>query len=293
MSLCLTEYPGKDIDALLHLVISLKVKREKGALLIEKLTALKNCYHVEDSGEYIVVKACKDADVDRFIQQSCQIIDQFNFTEVNVDAELIEARMCPPQEVNDKSCCRVSDTFTIHKKLDENVGPHDLVIDHGKSFGSGQHPSTRLAVIAMEYLAEQAEGLPAAILDVGCGSGILSIIAAKLGGKKIMGIDLDDEAINAAKQNVGLNNLSERIFCQKVNLDEFTGKFNLIVANLSPAVLIGLIPLMVSRLEKGGRIILAGMQTGQLDNVKEALASNGIENSMKTFNNGSWQAILA
>ncbi|MGC9196202.1 MAG: 50S ribosomal protein L11 methyltransferase [Syntrophobacteraceae bacterium] len=140
-------------------------------------------------------------------------------------------------------------------------------IDPGRAFGTGHHETTRLC---LEWL--ESCGLPRAsgresLLDVGTGSGILSIGAAMLGFGDITAIDNDPEAIETAKENVLLNGLSGKIdlFCTSV--EEVRGQFDAVISNIESGPLIGMAGAIASRVRDAGLLALSGILTRQVDEV--------------------------
>lgn len=149
--------------------------------------------------------------------------------------------------------------------------PHALVLelDPGLAFGTGSHPTTRLC---MEWLeAHVPQGL--SVLDYGCGSGILAMIAKKLGAAQVYGIDIDPQAIESARYN------SERNRCEISYYlpEEFTASshpqsFDVVVANILSSPLKLMAPMLSSRVAPGGALVLSGILARQADEVAAAYA---------------------
>ena len=144
------------------------------------------------------------------------------------------------------------------------------MLDPGMAFGTGSHPSTRLC---LEWLYKNVQG-GEAVLDYGCGSGILAIAAAKLGASRVLGIDLDDNALTAARDNAAANsvNIELRHSCSS------SGEtFDCVVANILSGPLCELAPLLTAHLSAGkrkkpGRLALSGVLENQGDEVIAAYA---------------------
>jgi ribosomal protein L11 methyltransferase len=128
----------------------------------------------------------------------------------------------------------------------------DLVVevDPGLAFGMGSHPTTRLALAALQDETRPGD----AVLDLGCGSGVLAIAAARLGAGRVLGVDIDDEALAATAANAARNGVDVEV-ARRVE-----GAFDLVVANISAATLVELAP-MVRGLAP--RLLLTGMLAGQ------------------------------
>ena len=139
-----------------------------------------------------------------------------------------------------------------------------IAINLGVAFGNGRHPSTYLVLRALESLFLDQDyfvGMRSIrVLDVGTGTGILAIAAAKLGAHEIIGIDIDRLALAEALGNVEVNGLTEQITITSTPLEEIKGSFQLIMANIGYHTLETLCPLLVSRMKKRGLLILSGIK---------------------------------
>jgi ribosomal protein L11 methyltransferase len=155
------------------------------------------------------------------------------------------------------------------------AGPGDieLVIDPGRAFGSGSHATTRLALAALERLVEEQS----TVLDVGCGSGVLAVAAARLGARSVLAIDIDPAAITATRDNAAVNAVSDRVVVDERPLDAVERRASIVVANISAAVLRDLAGALGDHVVPGGRLVLTGVLDGQLDDVVAAFASHAVE----------------
>ena len=114
------------------------------------------------------------------------------------------------------------------------------------------------------------------ILDFGCGSGILSIAAKKLGAKTITALEIDDLAINSAKENIEFSNLSD-IDIRRASIEQLpkSYKFDIILANISSNIIINFSELIYSHLLKGGLLLCSGILSSDMDKTIEKLKSSG------------------
>lgn len=146
-------------------------------------------------------------------------------------------------------------------------------MDPGPAFGTGQHATTRLCLQAME-------GIPSisskSMLDIGTGSGILSIYGALLGLRRVVGIDTDPEALLWAEKNIKLNGLSGKIELSEKSIEAWGETFDLIVANLTRDTILNLLPLISRRLERGGYLILSGILTDQGRDIEAGLRAHSL-----------------
>lgn len=139
----------------------------------------------------------------------------------------------------------------------------NLVVDPGLAFGTGAHPTTRLC---LQWLIENV-AREASVLDYGCGSGILAIAAAKLGATRVVGTDIDAQALRASADNAKTNAADVRF----VHVDALApGTFVLVVANILANPLRVLAPVLAARTGGGGRIALCGILASQADEVAGA-----------------------
>lgn len=139
-----------------------------------------------------------------------------------------------------------------------------LVLDPGLAFGTGSHPTTRLCLKWLEQNLRGGECGKTSVLDYGCGSGILAIAAKKLGAGRVVGTDVDAQAITASRANAE-NNLAETAFYLPDALP--AGEFDVLVANILTNPLKALMPLLAGRVKAGGRIALSGILAEQADEV--------------------------
>ncbi len=136
-----------------------------------------------------------------------------------------------------------------------------LILDPGMAFGTGNHPTTRLC---LEILDEVA---PDRLLDVGCGSGILSIACALLHGTRCLGVDNDPLAVDAARENAARNHVEHLVRFDPTPLGELPGRYPVVVANILAHILLDLSEDLVGHLSPGGRLIMSGVLDHQLDAV--------------------------
>ena len=167
----------------------------------------------------------------------------------------------------------VRPSWRRHRAAAEDVV---LVLDPGMAFGTGLHPTTRLCLEALESIADRSLARGARVLDVGCGSGILSIAAARLGATSVLGLDIDPIAIEATSANAGRNRLTRRVGARLGSLPSGEPPFDLVLGNLIASVLIALAPALAGELRPGGRLVASGIFRDREADVTGAFATVGL-----------------
>ena len=181
-----------------------------------------------------------------------------------------------------------------------------IEIDPGVSFGTGKHETTQLCIRQLlKYIRGNAEYTPEnktpKVLDVGCGSGILSIVALKLGASEVVGTDLDPDCMTSTHENFEVNHLDSRLgtfyvgnLIDDVELQEKVGteEYDIVVANILADVIIPMAPVIPARLKKGGYFITSGIIDFKEDQVKEAIEKAGLT-VVEINHQGEWVNITA
>lgn len=167
---------------------------------------------------------------------------------------------------------------------------NDIIVelDPGMAFGTGTHETTRMCVLALEkYITPNT-----VVFDIGTGSGILAITAAKLEAKHVVGVDLDPVAVDSAKENVNFNKLNNIDILEGNLLDVVDGKADIVVANIIAEIIMVLVEDVKKALLPGGYFISSGIIRERREAVEEKLISSGFE--IKEVNvDGEWVCIVA
>ncbi|MEB3246070.1 MAG: 50S ribosomal protein L11 methyltransferase [Vampirovibrionales bacterium] len=178
----------------------------------------------------------------------------------------------------------------IPKGSDETV----ITMDPGMAFGTGQHATTRLMLRALEALSEELGGFnQQRVLDIGTGSGVLAIYAAKQGCKSIIAIDIDPIAVHTTEQEAARNNVASVIEVSDTPLHALCQTQNeIVLANILAGVIIELLPEMVKRMAPGAILLASGITEGQADDVIAAMAANGLVYQQR-LTQGAWVMLRA
>ena len=173
-----------------------------------------------------------------------------------------------------------------------------IEIDPGVSFGTGKHETTQLCI---KQLLKYVRGNNSKVLDVGCGSGILSIVALKLGAREVVGTDLDADCMISTRDNMIVNKLDEKLgtfyignLIDDVELQEKVGaeEYEVVVANILADVIIPMAPVIPARLKKGGYFITSGIIDFKENEVRQAIEAAGLE-IVEINHQGEWVNITA
>ena len=148
-----------------------------------------------------------------------------------------------------------------------------LRLDPGAAFGTGTHPTTAMCLRAMERLIKP--GMK--VFDVGTGSGVLAIAAAKLGAKEVRAVDYDATAVRVARENIEANGVSDVVSTAESDLfSAIPGRAGLVTANLIADLVIRLLPGLGAHLETGGALLASGIIESRAQEVREAAETAGL-----------------
>lgn len=167
----------------------------------------------------------------------------------------------------------------VRKALEGGRVP--LILEPGLTFGTGSHATTRLCLTALE----KAVGGGERVLDLGCGSGILSIAALRLGAASALAVDIDDKCLDVAYENAAMNGIGKDTYTVRVGdvlgddtlRAEIGGGYDVVLANIVADVIIGLAPVVRSLLAEGGVFLCSGIIDDRAAEVAEQLRQAGLE----------------
>ena len=167
-----------------------------------------------------------------------------------------------------------------------------LALDPGMAFGTGLHPTTRLCLASLESLADRGVLDGARVLDVGSGSGILSIAAALLGASSVLAVDVDPIAVEASAANARRNRLARRIRARPGSAPTGEGPFDVVVANLIASLLVQLADGLVADLGPVGTLLASGIFANRETEVVAAFEARGLSIARR-WAEGDWVALEA
>ncbi len=172
-------------------------------------------------------------------------------------------------------------------------GVRVLVLEPGRAFGTGLHASTSLVASLLEEFAPSFAGRT--VLDVGTGSGILALVAVVLGAGRAIGLDVDEDAVAVARENVERNGLADRIEVRVGSAAGAAGRFDLVLANIEARILLPMAEDFAERVSPGGALVLSGVLAGERAAIVERYESLGLVHA-RTVSRGeaageAWVAI--
>ena len=176
-----------------------------------------------------------------------------------------------------------------------NDGETVLVLEPGRAFGTGLHETTSLVA---EVLSDRAAGFQGkAVLDVGCGSGILSIVALALGAKSARAIDVDPEAWLTTRENAARNGMGDRVWADGESVESVPGQYAAVVANIEAKTLVDIAPALWDRVAPKGILVLSGILAphvvrDQLGAVRRAYAHAREPRHNPSLVKGEWAALV-
>ena len=165
------------------------------------------------------------------------------------------------------------------------LGDVVVTIDPENAFGSGDHETTRLV---LRFLVELVRG-GERVLDVGCGSGILSIAATRLGASSSVGVDIEHDAIEVAKRNAKRNGVASQCELSTRRIEDVNGLYDIVLANIETRVLAKMPDLLRSRVDRDGALVLSGVLRSERTALLSAYASMELE---RELHEGQWCALL-
>jgi ribosomal protein L11 methyltransferase len=171
-------------------------------------------------------------------------------------------------------------------------GERVIVLEPGRAFGTGLHETTSLVARALAERSDSVRG--STVLDVGCGSGILALVALELGAGTAWAIDVDPDAVAVACENAARNARAPKLRADTTPLEDVVGRFGVVLANIEAKTLVQIAPALSSRVSPGGWVVLSGILGPEVDasqwrDVREAYAHMKVE---ELTHNGQWLAAV-
>lgn len=240
---------------------------------------------------------------DHQLHQKIRLLDRYlkSLTELHALHRIPERRITPVFEDDWNSqwqryftTTRIGRTIIVKPSWETFVpeeGDITIEINPGMAFGTGTHATTRMCLEAMETIIHDGSKTIGSMLDVGTGSGILSIAAAKLGVENVVGIDIDPVALTCARQNIANNCLEEKVIIKAVSLKKLDSCFDLVVANMLTEILMRLCNDLYSHLCKSGTLILSGILSENQSQVSQIFTSKKLS-LVNTYREADWICLV-
>ncbi|MBS3907727.1 MAG: 50S ribosomal protein L11 methyltransferase [Syntrophaceae bacterium] len=259
---------------------------EKGATGIEeveedfKRERLKT-YFLQDGGEQKALRSLR-----RYLKSLQEINPKLPHIE-------IEAASIPEQDWGENwkrffKPLRVGSRFVVKPpwaRIRLKRGEIPIGITPGMAFGTGAHATTKLC---MESLEKRLKKRGLSVLDVGTGSGILSIAAAQLGAEEVLGIDIDQLAVEIARENVSRNQVSNKVRIKKGRIGDIRKRFDLVVANLDFRSLKKTRMALIRHIKNHGFLILSGILETEEERLRQGYMETGFLQWVDVAQEGEW-----
>ena len=263
---------------------------EKGATGIEeveedfKRERLKT-YFLQDGGEHKAVRSLR-----RYLKSLREINPKLPHIE-------IEAASIPEQDWGENwkrffKPLRVGSRFVVKPpwaRIRLKRGEIPVEITPGMAFGTGTHATTKLC---MESLEKRLKKRGLSVLDVGTGSGILSIAAAQLGAEEVFGIDIDQLAVEIARENVSQNQVSDTVRIKKGRIGDIRKRFDLVVANLDFGSLKKMRIALIRHIKRHGFLILSGVLETEEERLRQGYTRTGELQWIEAIQEGEWVCLI-
>lgn len=183
-----------------------------------------------------------------------ELQQQTKLTALNYTTEVIEEQDWVRATQSQFDPIRITDSLWIVPTWHSSPNPDaiNIILDPGLAFGTGSHPTTHLCLAWLTQVVKSGS----TVLDYGCGSGILAIAAKKIGAGKVVGVDIDTQAIQASLYNAEQNNVTAEFYTASQYQSE---EFDIVVANILSSALSVLAPALAKSCKAGGKIALSGI----------------------------------
>ena len=189
-----------------------------------------------------------------------------------------------PVEVGDRIVIKPS-----WEDYDNSQGRILIELDPGMAFGTGTHETTSLCLRGLESYLKPGF----TVFDIGCGSGILSIAAAKLGASRVLGVDIDPLSVKTSLENIEINKVEDCVSIREGDLlDNVEGKADLVVSNILADIIISMLDDLKGHMSKNGLFISSGIINVKEESVRKSLEEKGFE-ILDSIHDGEWVMIIA
>lgn len=257
-------------------------------LKVERPTRFGEIYDIDESkypetGVYIKGYLLDNAEFDQILIEIKKAINEL--AEFNIPIENITYKLSSVDEEDWATSwkkyykpTKVSDKFLVVPNWEEDYTLAEnelkLVLDPGMAFGTGTHPTTKLSIQGLEKVIDKDDE----VIDVGCGSGVLSIAAILLGAKSVAAYDLDEVAVSSTNINKKLNGINEEIIAKENNLLKgITQQADVIVANILAEIIVDLVEDAATIIKPEGYLVLSGIIDRKSELVKDKLLEHNFK----------------
>jgi ribosomal protein L11 methyltransferase len=243
---------------------------------------------IQEVGELVVTQVPSQADADTLV---CAALSAS--ADARVDTEPLQMVDWAEQWKTGIHAQSLGALTVAPPWLAQNLDPaRSIIIEPGMAFGTGEHATTRGVIRLMQQVIRAGDR----VADLGAGSAVLAIAAAKLGARHVAAIEIDHDAIDNAEENVRRNQVSDRVVVVEgdaATLLRLVAPVRVITANIISSVLIELLPVIARALDNDGRAILSGILGEERDMMVEAVSEGGWSIEAEDYEDIWWSATIA
>ena len=181
----------------------------------------------------------------------------------------------------------------VWREYEPQPGEVVVVLDPGMAFGTGQHATTRMCLQALQLQATSHKLQGGNVLDLGCGSGVLAIAAVALGARRVLAVDVEEQAVAATRSNAALNGMQGRVEARLGSIEAVAGEgpFDLVLANINAATLSALAHYLARSLKPDAALVAGGIIAEREEGCRAALEAAGLRVE-RTLSEGDWRMLV-
>jgi len=246
--------------------------------------------------EDVVVRVFVDKDIDKTVDLIKELLNTIKGNGLNIGSGKIEYEIVDDEAWKDKwkeyfKPFKIGSRIVIKPTWEDYQSESDDIViemDPGSAFGSGTHETTSMCVRLVEGILKPSD----TVYDIGCGTGIIGLAAAKLGAKSVIGVDIAEEAIIATNENAKHNGIDDIVEARLGNLtDVLSDKADIVVANIMADIIIMMTETIEQFIKPGGYFVTSGIVEGRQSDVLDVLKAKF--EIVEHLNEGEWHAVKA
>ncbi len=272
--------------------LNIRISKSNKDFLIRRLTD-EGCLGMIEQNDYLVAYFPDTIDI-KAITEDLSIMHALFVKSGQIGELTFHHKLIPDRDWNESwkkgfHPINVGTQFTILPSWEsERAGRINIIIDPAMAFGTGHHETTRSCLVLMEKYVGHAGH--ESFLDIGTGTGILAIAAAKLGYRRVTAVDTDILALDATRLNIGLNH-TQTVEVYEGSISNLNETYDFITANIISGVLVLIAPAIATHLKQAGFAVLSGILEEQVEEVIEAMTQAGFT-IVERYPDGRWVSFV-